>query len=634
MLIRTTLFIGFLTLASAITVSAQQADFRTANSLMQQQNYEQAILILTDLHERNPRSYVYFERLVEALINHGDLDQAEDVVRNQIDRGITLLQAKAKLGEVLHLNDRREEALNIWESALNENSQNIQATYIIASSMTSRQECDSAIRAYRKARELHDNRTLFLNELANTYLLAGRFDEAVNEYFTLIMEAPQQMAIVQQRFFQMRDDQLYDIASFELEDLLLELSPSHEAYSALYQLLGWLLIETEQYERSFNFARHYEEETPYTVYALFELGSRLVSAKQYSTAEKAYSYYLDSSNLSVSQRAFDELSHTYLSWAKHAEQNNLISADSIRTLYQNSYDVAEELTEDYPEYERSARVLSRLTDLSLDYLKSETLAKQWLGQLKSISGSDNPYTLYAEGRIAIFEQRFGESRQLLARADRATDESNLSEKVRYFSALSDFFSGDSEFAEIQLRSLERRNSSYYANDAVRLRMWIQNGMRADSTGAELKRLGSGLYGLHTGQYDSALDTLDELINNPGHPFADDLAVELSTQLPEEYTPLKLHLLESQIQNSPQSPLMERIMWDRALLVEQIVQEKITASLNPTAEERFFNSDIDFDMNYTRTDSEKFFEDLIIAYPDGFYASYAREKLQQFQIEYL
>src|SRR5690625_5974824 len=72
-----------------------------------------------------------------------------------------------------------------------------------------------------------------------------------------------------------------------------------------------------------------------------------------------------------------------------------------------------------------------------------------------------------EGRIALFSRQFPLARQLLTRADRSADDSNLSEKARYYLALSDLFAGDYEFAEIQLRSLEKRSTSYYANEAIK-----------------------------------------------------------------------------------------------------------------------------------------------------------------------
>ena len=611
---------------------AQSRDFQTANRLMQQQNYEQAIPILSDLHDQNPSSFVFFDRLVDALIQTSELDRAENIVRKQIDRGFVTLQARGILGEILHLKGQQDEALEVWYNALESSNGNIQAHYIIASSMNNRREYDEAIRTYREARDLLNNQTLFLNELANTYMQAGRFDESVNEYFRLILESPRQMAIVQQRFFQMRDQQLYDIASFELEDLMLDLSTTHEAYSSLYQLLSWLLLETEQYERAYNFARYYEEQTSHTVYSLFSMGNRFLAAKQFQYAENAYQFYKESTNLSTRYRSYDELSNTYLQWANYAEQNNLTPADSIRTLYQKSYNNAEELIEQNAEYEQADRVLSRLAELSLDIFKNRDSAVRWFQTLQKISGSDDPYSLYTEGRIAIFDENFSLARQHLARADRATDQSNLSEKVRYFSALSDFFAGDSEFAEIQLRSLERRNDSYYANDAVQLRMWIQNGMRADTTGSVLDTLGDGVYAIHTGDYERALNQLSPLLQNSQAVLTDDLTVELSTALPVEYSALKLQLINKQIDSNSGSPLLERLMWDRALLVEQIVQGRIIINPDRRSDIEFLNSDVKTE--FTRADAEEFFEELILSFPDGFYASFAREKLQQIQTEYL
>ena len=611
---------------------AQSRDFQTANRLMQQQNYEQAIPILSDLHDQNPSSFVFFDRLVDALIQTSELDRAENIVRKQIDRGFVTLQARGILGEILHLKGQQDEALEVWYNALESSNGNIQAHYIIASSMNNRREYDEAIRTYREARDLLNNQTLFLNELANTYMQAGRFDESVNEYFRLILESPRQMAIVQQRFFQMRDQQLYDIASFELEDLMLDLSTTHEAYSSLYQLLSWLLLETEQYERAYNFARYYEEQTSHTVYSLFSMGNRFLAAKQFQYAENAYQFYKESTNLSTRYRSYDELSNTYLQWGNYAEQNNLTPADSIRTLYQKSYNNAEELIEQNAEYEQADRVLSRLAELSLDIFKNRDSAARWFQTLQKISGSDDPYSLYTEGRIAIFDENFSLARQHLARADRATDQSNLSEKVRYFSALSDFFAGDSEFAEIQLRSLERRNDSYYANDAVQLRMWIQNGMRADTTGSVLDTLGDGVYAIHTGDYERALDQLSPLLQNSQAVLTDDLTVELSTALPVEYSALKLQLINRQIDSNSGSPLLERLMWDRALLVEQIVQGRIIINPDRRSDIEFLNSDVKTE--FTRADAEEFFEELILSFPDGFYASFAREKLQQIQTEYL
>src|SRR5690625_7825990 len=109
-------------------------------------------------------------------------------------------------------------------------------------------------------------------------MLAGYFELSVEVYFRLITDSPDQMPFVQQRFLRMRDRNLYEIASFELEEVLAELDYTHAAYSQMYQLLIWLLIETEEYNRAYHVARQVENSTPSDIYYPFPLGHQLRSA--------------------------------------------------------------------------------------------------------------------------------------------------------------------------------------------------------------------------------------------------------------------------------------------------------------------------------------------------------------------
>ena len=309
--------------------------------------------------------------------------------------------------------------------------------------------------------------------------------------------------------------------------------------------------------------------------------------------------------------------------------------------------------EQAPGYERANQVYTILIDLSLDEFKDIDQATYWLDFLKNNPATEQAYILYAEGRISLFKMDFITARQQLTRSDRATDSSNLSERARYYLSLTDFYAGDYEFAEIQLRSLERRHTSFYANDAIKLRMWIRNGQRADTTGSVLKAIGEGFFSIHTGKYTSALPPLEPILANVHNPFSDDLTIELSSLLPAGYNHLKFLLLERQINARPYSPLLERMMWDRAVMSEEIhnsggitmMDEPLymfsffkiddTSGRELTNEERFFKhmntettkwqlqSYSDFDLESV----SKLYEEIIVEFPDGFYATFAREKLQ-------
>ncbi|MEX1270490.1 MAG: tetratricopeptide repeat protein [Balneolaceae bacterium] len=611
----------------AENIYAQQNDYNSAAGLLQQQRFEEALPILQGLYEENPEAHIFFDKYVETLINLKRLDKAKEVTENQVRNNPESPRAVLKLAEVLHLNGERDQALETWENVIDQHDENMQMYYSVASSMMNRREYEAAIGLYRQAQEVFNNNTLFLSELANTYMQAGEFGKAVNEFFSLVIHSPEQMGVVQQHFLQMRDENLYETASIELEDRLMDLDHNHAAYSQLYQLLAWLLLETEEYQRAFNIARHYENRTSHTVYSLLSLGSQFKSAGQYNLAAESFKYYLESSG-SARFRAMEELATAYRDWAQHLQQNNLETPLRQNQLLEDSYSLYSDLLDKAPGYQRAELVYTAVIDLSLDHFKDSERAETWYRRLSNQESDDKSYMLYAEGRIAIFNRDFTAARQALTRADRATDDSNLSEKARYYLSLSDFYTGDYEFAGIQLRSLERRNTSFYANDAIKKRMWIKKGLRADSTGSLLETLGEGLHAAHTGRYEEALEIFEPVLANTSNPFADILTIEFSVLFPPSYSRMNLKLLERHLAEQPHSPHREKMLWNRAVLAEQLIDRDEISGENPSEGYEFLNQSEDI---YTKDDLADLYEEVIIEFPNGFYATYSRDKLQSLQL---
>lgn len=616
-------------------LSAQSRDFQLANRLIQQQEYSEALPILENLYQEYPETFVFFERLTETLINLQEYDKAIEIAENQIQSGQSVTQSRLKLAEFRHVKGEKETAYELWEKVLTENPSDIQAYYNTAESMSSRREYNLAAETYLRAQKQFNNRQIFLSELANAYMQAGEFEKAVQQYFTVVYESPNQMSFVQQRFLRMRDQNLYQIAALELEDFLLEIDREHSSYSQLYQLLSWLFLETENYQRAFVFARQYEAQTSQINYSLYSLGERFLSARKFDLAKDAFEFYTDSES-SIRFRAGEKMSEANIQWAQYLHINSIGTQKKQNDLYREAYEINSDLLENAPNYNRRSNVLSTQIDLALDHFKDIEMARKWYGELESISEADDQTTSflnYARGRIALFDSDFTSARQALTRANRESDQSNLSEKIRYYLSLSDFYAGDYEFATIQLRSLERRQSSFYANNAIKLKMWINNGTRADTTGSTLKTVGEAMHLIHTGKYSNAIEVLQPIILNTGHHFSDDMIVELSTNLPEEFSPLLFTVIDDHLKSQSHSPLRERLMWERARLGERIFVlieefgEYQTLQSTQTIEEEFFGKE-QGRKSMTSEELENLYEEILIEFPGGFYASYAREKLQE------
>lgn len=613
---------------SVSVVWSQTSDFQLANRLMQQQNYEEALPLLEYLFENNPNSLLFFDQYTDCLVNLTRYEEAEKIARNQIQEDRFRSQASIKLAEILHISGKRDEAMDIWQSESENGRNSIQNYYTIGSSMLKRQEFDAAIELFKQGQHSFNNPGLFTNELADTYMQAGRFVEAVNEYYQLIIESPDQMSIVQQRFFIMRDPDVYEIAAFELEDLLLDLHFTESSYSSLYQLLTWLLLETDQYQRAYQFARYYENQTSLTNYSLFSLARQLLSAKEFELAVLAYEFYLNDNVASVRSRSGEELSATYIQWAQYLQQNNIGSYNQYVELYRKAYDMSLMVISSDSLYSDIDNIYAQIIDLNIDFFKDLEEAQRWYGKMQQQNDRiDESYLYYVEGRLAIFQKEFTTARHSLTRADQNSGNSNLSERSRYYLSLSDFFAKDYDFAEIQLKSLEQRNTSYFANDAIKLRMWIKNGLRADTSRSLLNTISESMYQLHSGNFNYALELLEPILANSRNPFAADLLIELTSILPDLYSPVLLQLSDRIINAQPNSPIKERLYWDRAILIEYLLQNDGFLNLSPY---NFSYLEANPTFQYDRKDLYELYEDLIMEFPNGFYAVYAREKLQQME----
>lgn len=610
------------------SVFAQDANFQVANRFLQQQKYEEAKSLFRQLHRENPGAFIFYDRYMETLINTKEFETAVQVSQNQIRDGHSPTQTKIRLGEIYHVMGDREQALDLWLGVVDENPNSIQTYYSIGSAMTGRNEYSAAVDLYRKARDLSGNQELFMNEIANSLMQAGQFSDAMKEYFKLITSSPDQMTYVQQRLLRMRDETIYSTAAIELEDYLLDLETDHRAYSQLHQLLVWMLLETKEYKRALVVSRQYETRSSGFNYSLYSVASQLNSLREYELAAEGYQYYIENGTNSIRFRSKQQLADVYYDWADYTQDYSIETYQKRMDLYEKAYDLNAELISEAPRYDRLNDVLIKQIELSLDVFHDTEKAGNWIQQLERVNTSEEiAPELYAKGKLALFRKDYTTARQLLTRANRSTEDSGLTEKIRYFLSESDFFSKDFDFAKIQLRSLERRETSYFANDALKLRIWIQEGLQADSTGALLQPFSDFIYDLRTGNYVSALETAKVILEDPDHPLRDHAIVEFTSRAPVLKLLTLYPILTNQVKSSYSSPLRERIMWERARIAKIIFNSDLSDEQQAINSPDIVTRDTNIDFNISESDLADFYEQLILEFPDGFYAPFARNELQ-------
>ncbi|MDX1672795.1 MAG: hypothetical protein R3211_10675 [Balneolaceae bacterium] len=633
-------------LLGAVTAHAQLTnEYYVADQLLKRQRYEDAYRIFKRLHEANPGSYIYMEKATECLINLKRYEEAISLAEKSVEGGFFPGSARIRLGEIHHIKGDTTHAYQLWEETVEQHSGNLQIYIQVARSLRERRAFDRAISIFEKAEKRFNNTTLLSSEMAGTYLMAGAYDRAIREFLDMVKEHPKRIDFVQTSLIRYKDNYLYDTAILEISDFLDELHRDHPAYHSMHQLQLWLLMERTLYDRALATARNYEERTTSPTFSLYSLGPRLLSHQQFDLAEQAYRYYIENNVASVKYQSMEELARVYIEWAEYLSDFNLAYYHKRDSLFQAASTTLEELNRQAPFYDQMGRVLIMQAELALDHMHDIDLARKYLGELDSRENNISAaQRAYVDGRIKLYNREFDLARIAFTRSNKQERLGELADKTRYFLALTDFYAGDYEFAKIQLNALERQTTSNYANDAVELRAWIQKGMNSDSTGSILEPFADAVEHFQKGKDREALATLLPLLTaDQYYPLAEEALLELGRNIKPNMLQPVYSLISGYLGRwGKHSPLRERLMWVRARIADQVItknsaiKNRAAVPASPesgTAEDRPIDASSTLEVVPLPSGTEKLiklYEDILLEFPQGFYASFARQRIQELE----
>ncbi|MAO66166.1 MAG: hypothetical protein CL666_14315 [Balneola sp.] len=614
-------------LLSTAAFAQSNRDYQIAVRMMQQQQYAEALPLLEELHESNPDNFEYADRFTDCLTQLKQYDRALSVVKTFTDQPEVNQLAQIRIAELYHYKGETEKAFDIWQQNLEANPRNHRLFISTARTMINRQEYLKAVDVYKMARKEFQNNQLFFGDIANAYMRAGEYELAIDEWLSMLEENPNQISYIQRSLLRFNDPVLNDITIVELNERLSNMSVTAQIYGTFYQLQIWLLQENELYRRAIAAAKEYENRTESYNYALFNLGRQLIRNNEFELARDAFTYYTDKTYGEVKWRGLEELANTYSAWAKYIDDYNLDFSNKRDSLYQLASSMLDSIETETTSYSGMANVHLKRAELALDHVFDLDKAEHSLTILKRMQSLNNaPEIPYLEGRIHLAKKEFSEARIQLTRANKIADIGDMAEKTRYFLALTDFYAGDYEFATIQLKSLGRQNTSYYANDALELRLWLQQGTSADSTGALLDGFSSAVFNARNGKPGESAAQFFTMIRNPDLQALKDNAILFLVEsryvsLKDKYTHLHTYLA-----SNPITPMKEKLLWEKAKLSELMTT---SANVNTCSASECVNPNDGSGMDLPEPDSpSQIYDDLILQYPQGFYAPYARERLNQ------
>lgn len=640
----TVLLVSFLLMQGIITPASSQQrsnDFNYANELMRQGEYERAFEIFYELYEDQPGAYPVFENAIQALIHLRDFEKAIEITKERLSNEPGDINTKIKLGELYNYNGERGKAREVWTGIVEAHSQDVRIYRQVARAMRNRRDFEGAIEIYEMAREERNNPLLFINELAETYLAETRYEDAMREFLELIDRNQHYVHTVKRQLMRYDEPELFNIAILETEDAVDEHRTDYDTANNYRNLLIWLYSERELYDRALATAKAVEQYPgEEEKHAVFELAYNLRGEHEYELAEEAYLHYIDQQEHEFRSRSMEELAQTYQHWARYLLTTNRAYSNRLTPLYENATETLENLINDYPNYNRMEQVIVIQSELALDYLHDVEKARIYADKLPSSGNNEEmeAYRYYLEGRIKIFEGELARARVALTRSNRIFNTGEMAERTSYYLSLCDFFNGDFEYSRMQLRNLERQHTSFYANDALQLRIWIQDGTQQDNTLPELELFAKARYNMHTGNFDEAGSILEKiLLRHQRSPLNAETLLTSLNLLSRTSPAASLALVEYLPADHLNPASKERVLWERARLAHHLIDEDYqpeeeAALANETLNSIFPEIATSLEINFPEDPPEVIglYEELLIQFPHGFYASQAREHIRNLE----
>lgn len=569
-----------LLLLAVLTVPAVQAQdqeqlgrYQLAERHLRAGQFDRAITLLEDLYAKNPSTQVFYDRLKDAYEQSKRYDEALALVDERLEQQRTPV-VMAERARLLYLRGDEDAAMQTYDEAV-DLAPGSRSTYLVVyHSLTQNRLFTKAIEVLERGRDHMGDDEAFQSSLAQLFSLTGEHEQAMKEYVAWLRDDERKLGLVRSRVsrFVETEEALASYAG------VLENAVQQEPlYRPFRELLAWLYVEAGRYREAFDVVRAIDRLENEQGRALFDFARQVGHAGAHDVASDAYTEILERyPDAPVAPEALVGLG---LMHEQRAERSGEPLADSTgaRTLtprYDAALEAYRTFLQRHPHHQEYPSVLRRIgrlqQDVFFDLGEAEATLEEVVERYPNTAAAREAQ--YDLGRVALMRDRLDDARLAFSRLVEELRTGELAERARFELALLHFYQGNFESARGVADVLDANTSTDVANDAIELKVLIQENKGPDSLNAPLQRYAQVRLLQRQRQPGRALDTLDALLADFGrHPLADDARFQRAHTLDDAGRPdealaafFELPLIH------PGSPLADRSLYEAARLQEQVL----------------------------------------------------------------
>jgi len=463
--------------------------FKLAQSYERAGDYETAVTLYEEAFAKDSSSPVIYDALRRNYQQLKRYDEAITLMKRWLRKSPGDPGLLSQIGSIYILKSEEQKAFEVWDRAIALNPKSETNYRIVGSAMLQSRLFDRTIDLYKRGRIACSKPTLFTSDIAYLYSIMLNYADATREYLNLIRQNPAQIGMAQSNIatYTNRADGLS--ASIAVVE---EAAKSDEANIPFSQLLAWLYMEGKYFDRAYDVYKAIDEKTNAGGRELFNFAERALREKVYTVTVRTYRGIMNS------YPKFELMAQVKYGYARSLEESdnmedtlklfgglNPVSkkdAAESKQRYAGAIDIFNQVITEYPNTEFAARSLLNVALIKRDKFFALDEARASLEILV------NKYNRFpAISQEGIFN--LGDVYLALGNLDLAGAQykslseiglnvNPLREKAALRLAELDYFNNKFLDAVAKLTDLTLNPNSDAANDALSLKLFIQENLQS------------------------------------------------------------------------------------------------------------------------------------------------------------
>lgn len=546
----------------AMSASAQNAQL--AQQYYNDGEFEKAAYVYKKLYEQQNHNEYYFNRYLTCLMAVEQFDEAEKAVKKALKDDPKNIRLLVSYGNILERQFKEEQANEQYEKALKRMPADQYEITRLASTFSSMNKFDYAIKAYEQGGQMIKDPSIFAFNLAELYRRKGDIPNMIANYLNSLDAFPDRQATIQsqlQRYLGTEDEFL------ELQtQLYSRLQQNPEAYHFM-ELLQWVFVQKKDYNNALRQAKALDRRLNENGSRIFRLAQIAFNDKDYDAAIKAFQYIVDTKG--PQSMFYVEAKRDAL----RSRRNKLVEGfNYTETELREIEQAYETFLDEFGRNKATATIVAELADLEARYLNNLDKAIALLQEVIDYPGINLNVQAKAKlslGDYYLIKGEIWEATLLYSQVDKVFPEDQLGHEARYRNAKLSYYNGDFQWAQAQFEVLKGSTSKLIANDAIDMSVFIMDNLGLDTTDQALKLFAAADLLSFQNKFDEAFAKLDTLLMKfPDHKLDDDV-LYVKARI---YTKLRnydkaIELYERIVENYPEEIRADNALFEMASLYE-------------------------------------------------------------------